>query len=912
MHDTGESPEATGKRVSARLHYLDWLRVLAILMVFLFHAVHPFDYDDWQVKNIEQSEIITIILLLLGIWGMPFFFMVAGAASWFALQKRSPSKYLRERLNRLLIPFVVGTILFSPIEMTIEWANKVQRGVVTSSLREFVLKPIVHQDPLWWLTPRWFGYGFHLWFLGFLFAFALVTLPLFLWLKQGAGQRLISWMAGLSAHRGGILLLMVPPALVSSLLGPLFPEEHDWADFIFRMFFFILGYVLFADRRFISAIRRDWWLLLAVPTTVVLSLVAMYLSGLPVVEWGDTPGIPQFYVLHLLASAIALCYSLAMLFVGMQFLDFSNQWLRYGQEAALPFFILHQPAIIVIAFFVVQWNAGIWIKLPTVVLSSLLASVGLYELIIRRIRPLRLLFGMKAEAASSDPMPVLGQRKEAPMRARTIAFGLTAVAILAVFTIVLVPRLLGPGQVPSQTYWPTESWRTSTPEEQGLGSGKLAEGLRGLQEQGSKIDSLLIIRNGDVVLDATFYPYDSTIPHKLASVTKSVMTTLIGIAADQGSIQLDQPMMSFFSDRAIDNLDPIKEQVTVRHLVSMRNGFQSGCMSRDEETLNAMRANGDWVQAALDRRMVREPGTSFCYDSPGMHLLSAILQEATGMTALDFARVNLFEPLGIREVFWQSDPRGYTRGWGDLYLKPRDAAKIGYLWLNNGVWEDEQIVSAAWVSDSVKPLSHAPNDDYGYGWWVSEDSYYASGRGGQNIRVYPSFDAIVVTTANGFDYDQIGPMLTAAFIDPEKPLPANPNGVAELEATLTKLAQAPEPWPVGPLPDTARAISGKTYLFGPNAVDLASMRPAFMDTDEATLTMRLEGADVVWPIGLDGRYRLSPVGQGLRGYWADPQTFVIQVFEDGLSTIRLHFEADRVEIASPERGFAFEGQTENP
>jgi hypothetical protein len=90
------------------------------------------------------------------------------------------------------------------------------------------------------------------------------------------------------------------------------------------------------------------------------------------------------------------------------------------------------------------------------------------------------------------------------------------------------------------------------------------------------------------------------------------------------------------------------------------------------------------------------------------------------------------------------------------------------------------------------------------------------------------------------------------------------------------------------------------------------MRPAFMDTDEATLTMRLEGADVVWPIGLDGRYRLSPVGQGLRGYWADPQTFVIQVFEDGLSTIRLHFEADRVEITSPERGFAFEGQTENP
>ncbi len=95
--DTRSTPD------SVRLHYLDWLRVLAILMVFLFHAVHPFDFGDWQVKNVEQSEIITIILLLLSIWGMPFFFLVAGAASWFALQKRTASQYLRERLNRLLI-----------------------------------------------------------------------------------------------------------------------------------------------------------------------------------------------------------------------------------------------------------------------------------------------------------------------------------------------------------------------------------------------------------------------------------------------------------------------------------------------------------------------------------------------------------------------------------------------------------------------------------------------------------------------------------------------------------------------------------------------------------------------------------------------------------------------------------------
>jgi len=496
------------------------------------------------------------------------------------------------------------------------------------------------------------------------------------------------------------------------------------------------------------------------------------------------------------------------------------------------------------------------------------------------------------------------------MRTRTMVIGLGSVVILAVLALVLIPRLLTPEQVSPPTYWPTQGWRTSTPEEQGFDSGKLAEGLQAMR--GSGLDSLLIIRNGYVVLDAYFYPYDHTIPHKLASVTKSVMTTLIGIAVDQGRIRLDQPLVSFFPNRAIANLDARKEHVTVRHLASMMNSFESGCLAGDELTLNAMRAKPDWVQAALDRKMVQEPGTNFCYDSPGMHLLSAILQEATGMTALDFARQNLFEPLGIREVFWQSDPQGYTHGWGDLYLKPRDAAKIGYLWLNNGVWEGVQIVSASWVADSVTAHSNAGGDGYGYGWWVSDDSYYALGRGGQNIKVYPGFNAIVVTTASGFDYDQIEPLLVAAFVDPDEPLPPNPTSVAELDATLNALAQAPTPWPVGPLPDVAIAISGKTFVFGPNTADLATLRLEFNDTAEATLYMKLEGSDVIWPIGLDGKYRLAPDGQGLRGYWADPQAFVIKVFEDGLSTRRLHFEGDSVEISSPELGLRFEGQIQNP
>jgi CubicO group peptidase (beta-lactamase class C family) len=503
------------------------------------------------------------------------------------------------------------------------------------------------------------------------------------------------------------------------------------------------------------------------------------------------------------------------------------------------------------------------------------------------------------------------------MRGRAIVVGIVGVAILAVLAVVLVPRLLQPKQASREVYWPTETWRTTTPEEQGLDSAKLAEGLLAMQERNIEIDSLLLIRDGAVLLDAHFYPYDGEAPHNLASVTKSVMTTLIGIAVDQGKLQLDQPMVSFFPERTVANLNERKEHITIRHLASMVNGFESGCLDGDEPTLDAMRAKEDWVQAALDRGMVREPGVVFCYDSPGMHLLSAILQQATGMTALDFARQNLFAPLGIHDVVWDSDPQGLSRGWGDLHLKPGDAAKIGYLWLNNGVWEGKQIVSASWVQDSVTAQSRSGGDDYGYGWWVSEGSYYAYGRGGQSVRVIPSLDAIVVTTGGGFDYDDIDPYLTAALVDPSKPLPPNPLAIGELEAALAAVGQATAPQPVGPLPVAVGAISGKTYVFGPNPAEVESLSLEFDGAAQGMLQFKRFGADeiVYWPIGLDGVYRQSAEGQYLRGSWSDAETFVFESFdasEVGRSTYRLRFRDDRLEVTSPEQTLVFEGALEAP
>ena len=500
------------------------------------------------------------------------------------------------------------------------------------------------------------------------------------------------------------------------------------------------------------------------------------------------------------------------------------------------------------------------------------------------------------------------------LRLGIAAFILIAVALAAVY---LWQSRQASYQVPGPDYWPTAGWRTATPEEHGFDSAIMAEGLRSIRRDGTKIHSLLVVSGGEVVLDAYFYPYDGSTLHDQASVTKSVMTSLIGIAADQGKLDLDAPMLSFFPDRQIANRDENKERITVRHLASNTAGMQ--CIHHpDEPTARAMHASPDWVQFTLDLPMVARPGTTFAYCSPGMHLLSAILQQATGMSTLEFARANLFEPLGITDVQWPGDPQGITNGHGELYLHPHDAARIGFLWLHDGQWDGQQIVSRQWVrASSQRQIDTGPayGEDYGYGWWIARPdeapTFSAEGRGGQQVLVYPAMNMVLVLTGSGFGLDDVDEYLIAA-IGEDSPLPANPAGVADLQAALKEVAQPPAAQSVPPLSDVARAISGHTYVFEDNPYRLASMRMDFDESAEATVHMTYFGglADRLGAVGLDGQYRFfetedSPDEKflvGLRGAWSDPQTFVLdynQVASPNALMLSVHFEGERVIIEGP-------------
>lgn len=392
-----ELPMSAHRQPPARLYYLDWLRVIAVFGVFLFHAVHPFDLTPWHVKNAEQSMVVTAFIAFIFPWGMPFFFMLAGAGSWFALRRRTAGEFARERFNRLLLPYIVGAILLMPVMLFFEWRHKVQTGLLSGPFTDFLLDRNVG------FTPVWFGaLGYHLWFLGFLFAFSILCLPIFIWLKGENGGRLIGRLTSLAERRGALLLWIIPLAIIRLALHSFFPEEHSWADFCFLATFFLFGYILYADERFLDAVRRDWRIHLGVGIVAAVGGMALvaYTGNLDVESPPRTPLDVLFWILIAIDS---WCWTLFIVFIGMRYLDFTNKYLEYGKDAIMPFFVFHQPVIIVVAYYAVEWPASLLAKLLFVVIGSFCLTLGIYEFLIRRSDRLSRVFGMKKIYVPSNP-----------------------------------------------------------------------------------------------------------------------------------------------------------------------------------------------------------------------------------------------------------------------------------------------------------------------------------------------------------------------------------------------------------------------------------------------------------------------------------------------------------------------------
>jgi peptidoglycan/LPS O-acetylase OafA/YrhL len=244
-----------------------------------------------------------------------------------------------------------------------------------------------------------------------LFTYSLLALPIFRWFQRDSGRSFVAWLGRLVEVRGGILLFIIPLTLARLLIQPYFPRDHGWLDFVFSFLFFVFGYILYADDRFLTAIRRDRWLLFAggVLTLVIYGgLSAVF--GDQTLEWTIDFVLPWSILLIFLFAVSAWCWALCVLYLAMTYMDFSNKWLVYGNDTIMPFYLLHQPVIIPIAYYVVQWDANMWVKLLVILVSSFLVTLGLVELLIRPFRPMRRLFGMKSRSRKSDLSEVLHEQ----------------------------------------------------------------------------------------------------------------------------------------------------------------------------------------------------------------------------------------------------------------------------------------------------------------------------------------------------------------------------------------------------------------------------------------------------------------------------------------------------------------------
>ncbi len=284
-----------------------------------------------------------------------------------------------------------------------------------------------------------------------------------------------------------------------------------------------------------------------------------------------------------------------------------------------------------------------------------------------------------------------------------------------------------------------------------------------------EIDSWLMWANGDLVWEGYYRGAAADDLHPVYSVTKSVTSAAVGIALDEGAIAgLDTAVLDFFPDYTpTGSLDPRKEVMTLEDLLTMRAGFAwdelSTIYGNDSNDATQLTRSPAWIAYMLDRNMAEMPGDVFVYNSGASMLLSGILQHSTDLRADSYVALRLFAPLGIDEWRWDSTPDGYANtGWG-LWLRPRDMLLFGRLYLQNGRWQDQQLVPENWVQQSTRPIVDTQSGfHYGYQWWrfnddhtavanlATNDLYFAWGFGGQFIFVIPHLDLVIVTTAENF------------------------------------------------------------------------------------------------------------------------------------------------------------------
>jgi CubicO group peptidase (beta-lactamase class C family) len=435
----------------------------------------------------------------------------------------------------------------------------------------------------------------------------------------------------------------------------------------------------------------------------------------------------------------------------------------------------------------------------------------------------------------------------------------------------------------------------STPEAQGISSSALLDLVEALDASACEQHSLLVVRHGHVIAEGWWSPYQADRPHLLYSVSKSFTSMAVGMVVAEGKLSLDDPVMSFFPEHLPEDVGDNLAAMRVRHLLTMTTGHA--------EEPQAMLATGSWLTAFFAAPVEKEPGTHFVYNTPATYVLSAIAQKLTGTTVLDFLRRRLFGPMELTEATWGSSPEGITLGGFGLSLTTESLARFGQLLLDQGRYDDRQLVPADWLAAATS--KQVPNDNqdnpdwkqgYGYQFWRSRHGYRADGAFGQYCIVLPESDTIVVTTAATTDMQEMLDIMWSVLPDAlgDVPLPES-----RVEAALRdRLARLELPPPSGS-GETPADLAGRTYTVDnpdDNGLERIGLGP------EVTVTVGFGGsrADVVCGTGewRDQAVEIDGSRAAASAVWVDGRLVVTIRFTGTpyCTTYECTFDGDRVRV----------------
>jgi peptidoglycan/LPS O-acetylase OafA/YrhL len=385
-----------------RRYDLDWLRVLAILTIFVYHTTRFFNSEYWLVKNPSSYLVMDVLETTLANWIMALIFAISGASVFYALGKGGVGKFIKDKVSRLVVPLVtMGMVTFGVLQI---YLDRLAHGEFSGSIFEFI--------PRYFQPGNFAWTGVHLWYLEMLFIFCLIFLPLFLWLKRGSGQHVLGRLGDLLASPGAIYLLALPTILCliftdsKSFLG-----NTDWGggSILSHATFFLSGFLIVSHEGLQKNIQRFRWLSLALAAILMASLFSL------LVVFGEPSSGTLLYALgRSLWGLWSWCWVLVILGFGMKHLNSNKPILAYANEAVLPFYILHHPVLLSIGYFVVQWAVPAAAKFVAIDVISFAIIMALYEFVVRRFNVLRVLFGMKpvkqtAPVATRPPQPAPGE-----------------------------------------------------------------------------------------------------------------------------------------------------------------------------------------------------------------------------------------------------------------------------------------------------------------------------------------------------------------------------------------------------------------------------------------------------------------------------------------------------------------------